>query len=86
MSASSSALTSTAVFALPYYSDSRLCWSCQSVHSYLRSSSSDSEQVEPGAEQQAAATEGASEQAQHGSDAYGQAHQRAARTSLQEKS
>lgn len=49
-------------------------------------SSSDSEQVEPGAKQQAAATEGASEQAQHGSDAHGQANQRAAGTPLQEKS
>lgn len=41
----------------------------------LRSSLSDSKQVESGAKQQAAATEGASEQAQYGSDAYGQAHQ-----------
>lgn len=49
-------------------------------------SSSDSEQVEPGAKQQAAATEGASEQAQHGSNAHGQANQRAAGTPLQEKS
>lgn len=38
-------------------------------------SSSDSKQVESGAKQQAAATEGASEQAQYGSDAYGQAYQ-----------
>lgn len=51
-----------------------------------RLSSSDSEQIEPGAKQQAAATEGASEQAQHGSDAHGQAYQRAAGTPLQEKS
>lgn len=51
-----------------------------------RLSPSDPEQVEPGAEQQAAAAEGASEQAQHGSDAHGQAHQRAAGTPLQEKS
>lgn len=48
--------------------------------------SSDSQQVEPGTKQQAAATEGASEQAQHGSDAHGQAHQRAAGAPLQEKS
>lgn len=51
-----------------------------------RSSPTDPEQAEPGAEQQAAAAEGASEQAQHGSDSHGQAHQRAAGTPLQEKS
>lgn len=49
-------------------------------------SSTDPEQVEPGAKQQAAATEGPSEQTQHGSDAHGQANQRAAGTPLQEKS
>lgn len=46
----------------------------------------DSKQVEPGAEQQAAAAEGASEQTQHGSDAHGQANKRTTGTSLQEKS
>lgn len=57
-------------------------YSCsESVNVCLRHSfSSDPEQVEPGAKQQAAATEGASEQAQHGSDAHGQANQRAAGT------
>ena len=52
----------------------------------LNLSSTDPEQVEPGAEQQAAATEGASQQTQHGGDADGQAHQRVAGTPLQEKS
>lgn len=49
-------------------------------------SCTDPEQAEPGAEQQAAAAERASEQTQHGGDAHGQAHQRAAGAPLQEKS
>lgn len=62
------------------------CLLCFRLQWWRRLCSSDSEQAEPGAEQQAAAAEGASEQAQHGSDAHGQADQRAAGTPLQEKS
>ena len=53
---------------------------------YVCLSPTDPEQVEPGAEQQAEAAEGYPEQTQHGGDAHGQTYQRAAGTSLQEKS